>query len=92
MTQPGGTFLDNNLVMWGNHMGDGGAHSAYQIPWILAGKAGGALKSGIHVDGGSPLRGGGGKSTNNAMADICKIMGVKTPHAHWTGTMGVANG
>jgi hypothetical protein len=93
VSQPGGTFLDNSLVMWGNHMGEGGAHSAYQIPWILAGKAGGALKSGIHVDGGTPMRGGGGgKSTNAAMADICKIMGVKTPPAHWTGTMGVANG
>jgi hypothetical protein len=91
VSEPGGTFLDNSLVMWGNHMGEGGAHSAYQIPWVLAGKAGGALKSGVHVDGGSPLRGGGGKNTNNAMADICKLMGVKTGMpAHWTGTMGIA--
>ena len=93
VTEPGGTFLDNALVMWGNHMGEGGAHSAYQIPWVLAGKAGGAIKAGQHVDGGTPLRGGGGKTTNNAMADICKIMGVKTGiPAHWTGTMGIANG
>jgi hypothetical protein len=90
VSQPGGNFLDNNLVVWGNHMGEGGAHSAYQIPWILAGKAGGALKGGIHVDGGTPNRGGGGgKTTNAAMADICKIMGVQSTNAHWTGTMGI---
>jgi hypothetical protein len=91
--EPGGTFLDNSVVMWGNHMGDGGAHSAYQIPWILAGKAGGALRSGVHIDGGTPIRGGGGgKSTNNAMADICRIMGVKEMPGHWTGTVGLVNG
>ena len=38
-----------------------------------------------------PLRGGGGKSTNNCMADICKAMGVTTGvPAHWTGTVGLA--
>jgi hypothetical protein len=91
--EPGGNFLDNNVVMWGNHMGDGGAHSAYQIAWILAGKGGGALRTGVHIDGGTPLRGGGGgKSTSNAMADICRIMGVKEMPAHFTGTVGLVNG
>ena len=52
--EPGGYFLDNSMVIWGNHMGDGGAHSAYQIPWIFAGKAGGAMRSGVHIDGGTP--------------------------------------
>jgi hypothetical protein len=90
-TQPGGNFLDNNMIVWGNHMGDGGAHSAYQINWILAGKAGGGLRTGVHIDGGSPLRGGGGKTTSNAMADICKAMGVTSGlPSHWTGTMGAA--
>ena len=90
--EPGGTFLDNNVVMWGNHMGDGGAHSAYQIAWVLAGKGGGALRPGVHIDGGSPIRGGSGKSTSNAMADICRIMGVKEMPAHWNGTVGLVNG
>jgi Protein of unknown function (DUF1552) len=91
--EPGGNFLDNSAIMWGNHMGDGGAHSAYQIAWILAGKAGGAMRSGVHIDGGSPIRGGGGgKTTSNAMADICRIMGVKEMPAHFTGTVGLVNG
>jgi hypothetical protein len=90
VTQPGGTFLDNSLVMWGNHMGDGGAHSAYQQAWIFAGSAGKTIRTGQHIDGGSPLRGGGGKSTNNCMADICKAMGVTNAPAHWTGTVGLA--
>ncbi len=89
--EPGGSFLDNSMVIWGNHMGDGGAHSAYQIPWIFAGKAGGAMRSGVHIDGGTPVRGGGGKSTANTMADICRIMGVKEMPAHFTGTVGLVN-
>jgi hypothetical protein len=91
-SQPGGSFLDNSLVVFGNHMGEGGAHSAYQIPLIFAGKAGGAIKTGVHIDGGTPLKGGGGgKTTNNAMADICRAMGVKDLQPHWTGTTGILN-
>ena len=89
VSQPGGTFLDNSLVIWGNHMGDGGAHSAYQLAWIMAGSAGKTIKQGVHIDAGSPLRGGGGKSTSNCMADICRAMGVMSPPAHMTGTVGL---
>jgi hypothetical protein len=95
VAEPGGTFLDNSVVMYGNHMGEGGAHSAYQIPWILAGKGGSGIttKLGVHIDGGTPMKGGGGgKTTANGFADICRIMGVKDVPAHFTGTVGIANG
>jgi hypothetical protein len=40
-----GTLLDNSLVVWGNELSDGAAHSQQPIPIVLAGKAGGAITS-----------------------------------------------
>jgi hypothetical protein len=75
----GKTLLDNSLVVWGNHMESGDNHGSQKIPWILAGKAGGTvLKTGICK---------GGSTISNAMADICKAMGV-TGAPHMTGTAG----
>jgi hypothetical protein len=76
----GKTLFDNSLVLWGNHMESGDNHGSQAIPWILAGHAGGtALKTG-------QCKGGG--TISNAMADICKAMGV-TGAPHMTGTTGI---
>ncbi len=40
-----GTLLDNSLVVWGNELSDGAAHSQQPIPIVLAGKASGAITS-----------------------------------------------
>jgi hypothetical protein len=40
-----GTLLDNSLVVWGRELGST-AHRMDRVPFILAGKAGGALRSG----------------------------------------------
>lgn len=45
-----GTLLDNCLVAWCSHFGNGGAHSPNDVPWVLAGKAGGALRTGRFLD------------------------------------------
>jgi hypothetical protein len=42
----GGSLLDNTLIMWWNELGDGSAHQAKRVPFVLAGGAGGALKMG----------------------------------------------
>ena len=52
ISEPGGTMLDNSLVVWGNHMEDGGSHVTQKQPWVTAGKAGGTIKTG-------PVRGRG---------------------------------
>ena len=47
----GGTsLLDNSLLMLTSSLFDGDTHGADQLPIILAGKAGGALKTGRILD------------------------------------------
>jgi Protein of unknown function (DUF1552) len=47
-TGAGSTFLDNSLIYWGNEMGFN--HIAYSVPCLLAGSAGGFLKTGRYLD------------------------------------------
>jgi hypothetical protein len=42
----GGSLLDNTLILWWNELGDGAAHQAKRVPFVLAGGAGGDLKMG----------------------------------------------
>lgn len=44
-----GTVLDNSMVMLGSGMRDGNAHSPYNLPLVMAGRAGGTLATGRHL-------------------------------------------
>jgi hypothetical protein len=44
-----GTLLDNSMVLLGCGIGDGDRHNHNDLPVLLAGRAGGALKPGRHV-------------------------------------------
>lgn len=44
----GRTFLDNSLIYWGNELGFN--HIAYSVPCLLAGGAGGFIKTGRYLD------------------------------------------
>ena len=47
----GGTSLyDNSILLFGSNLFDGDAHSAEQMPLLLAGKGGGTLKPGRNLD------------------------------------------
>ena len=46
----GQSLLDNSILMMGSSLFDGDTHSAEQLPIVLAGKAGGALKTGRILD------------------------------------------
>ena len=49
-TQDGdGTLLDHSLILYGTNMGDSNQHLHYDVPHILVGGAGGALKGGRHL-------------------------------------------
>jgi hypothetical protein len=80
--EPGGSMLDNSVVLWGNHMESGDSHATQAVPWILAGKAGGYLATG-------QCAATGGKPTNDAMAEICKAMGVMPAAHHGSGVPGL---
>ena len=43
-----GTLLDNSLVLYGSGISDGNRHNHHDLPLILAGRGGGAIKSGEH--------------------------------------------
>jgi hypothetical protein len=66
--EPGGSMLDNSLVVWGNHMEDGSSHATQTTPWVTAGKAGGALKTGICA--------GQGRSTADAINEFARAFGA----------------
>ena len=41
-----GTLLDNCIMMWGSGLEDGNKHARANLPFVIAGKGGGALKTG----------------------------------------------
>lgn len=43
------TLLDNSMVLIGSGMRDGNAHSPYNLPLVLGGRAGGTLETGRHL-------------------------------------------
>ena len=45
-----GTVLDNSAVMWINELSDGDYHQFHDLPIVIAGGAGGALKTGQYVN------------------------------------------
>ena len=46
-----GTLLDNCIMMWGSGLEDGNKHARENLPFILAGKGGGSLKTGRFLAG-----------------------------------------
>jgi hypothetical protein len=44
-----GTLLDHCLIVYGSALSDGGAHSNSNLPILLAGNAGGTVKTGRHI-------------------------------------------
>ncbi len=49
-TEGDGTILDNSLLLMTSEFSDGAGHIARNLPVLLAGSAGGAVQTGIHVD------------------------------------------
>ena len=45
----GSTLLDNSMVLFGSSIRDGDQHNPHNLPLILAGKAGGTIATGRHV-------------------------------------------
>jgi hypothetical protein len=45
-----GTLLDDSFVLFANALGHGGAHTANKVPFIVAGRAGGRVKTGQYLN------------------------------------------
>jgi hypothetical protein len=50
-TTPTGTLLDDGATVWFNDLADGPPHGSTNLPWVVAGSAGGALKTGQFIKG-----------------------------------------
>ena len=46
----GKSLLDNMLMFWTNELGEGGKHTYYNVPMVLAGSCGGQLPTGRYLD------------------------------------------
>lgn len=44
-----GSVLDSTMVLWGNEISRGNSHSLLNIPYLLVGTAGGAVRGGQHL-------------------------------------------
>jgi len=49
----GGSLLDDSVVLWTNDLANGPPHSYSNVPQVLAGGAGGFLKTGHYLDAGN---------------------------------------
>jgi hypothetical protein len=50
-TTPTGTLLDDGATVWFNDLADGPPHGSTNVPWVVAGGAGGKLKTGQYIRG-----------------------------------------
>lgn len=65
----GGSMLDNSLVVWGSELGKGNSHSFEKMPFVVAGGAGGKLKTGRYLQY-------QGVEHNRLLVSIGQLMGV----------------
>ncbi len=65
----GGTLYDSTLVVWCKELADGRLHDAKRVPFVLAGGASGAIRTGRYLDY-------GGVTHQKLLVSICSLMGV----------------
>ncbi len=73
-------LFDNTLVFVTSEMGEGKNHSPVDIPMLLIGNAGGALKTGLYKDYRKQknIAGSTGASHCDALTTVCNAMGIET--------------
>jgi hypothetical protein len=77
----GRTVLDNSLIMYTNELSNGRAHSYMDLPYILAGSAGGAFRQGEYIRLGRAQNPGGDNQVaphNRLLNTIVNAMGVQS--------------
>ncbi len=48
--EPNGSLLDNCMIVYGSGLADGNRHEHHDLPLLLAGRGGGKIKSGQHLE------------------------------------------
>jgi hypothetical protein len=65
-----GSLLDNTLLIYGSPMGDSNLHNHKRVPFFMAGRAGGAIKGGVH------LKAPNGMPLANVMLSVLRALGL----------------
>ncbi|MGE9296604.1 MAG: DUF1552 domain-containing protein, partial [Puniceicoccales bacterium] len=65
-----GSLLDNCMIVYGSGIRDGNRHDHTNLPVLLAGKGGGDIKGGDHIDA-------GGRPMCDLSVDLANRMGVQ---------------
>ena len=77
-----GTLLDNSMLVLGSGLSNGGQHIQTNLPTVIAGSAGGAIKTGHHIKyaKGTPI--------SNLWLSMAQVMGSKIDrHGDSTGPL-----
>lgn len=80
----GGTLLDDCAAAWTNDLGSGPSHDANTTPWIIAGGAGGTLRTGQVVDHGR-------KPVNQVLNTLINAVGLRKADGSPTDDFGDAS-
>lgn len=82
-----GTMLDNSVILWTSEFSFGANHSSADVPVLLAGKGGGAFRTGRHIDfnteaaaNPATLKYKTNKSTHNLFTSILNAFGYPDTH------------
>jgi hypothetical protein len=70
LPEAGGTVFDNTCIVWVNELSKGNSHSGQNQMYVIAGSAGGAIKTGRY------LALNGSVPHNNLLLSLCHAMGV----------------
>ncbi len=68
--ETGGSMLDTTLVLWAKELGDGRAHVCTDVPWVLAGNAGGFFTTGRYLSLGD-------EPHDKVLTSICHAFGLE---------------
>ncbi len=74
----GKTVLDNSVIMYANELSDGKGHNFMNLPYILAGSAGGAFKQGEHILLGEEYGEDSKAPHNRLLNTIVNVMGIES--------------
>jgi uncharacterized protein DUF1552 len=74
ITEPGGTMLDNVVVFYSSDVADPNLHNQDNMPVIVAGRGGGAFRTGRHLKTGIA-----GRTTGDLFLTILSAFGIQQP-------------
>jgi hypothetical protein len=72
ITEPGGTMLDNVAIFYSSDVADPNLHNQDNMPVLLAGRAGGAFRTGRHIKTGIA-----GRTTGDLFLAILSAFGIQ---------------